>query len=118
MNLNAQATSKNIKKSLMKSAYDEFEERGTFTILNTDLREILEEKELHIRRLEFKIEKLEKQNYELLNRGSQEGGVNDYYKEKLAQEIKSNETAVNLILNTSHKLNKLIVMLRESAGFN
>lgn len=52
---------------------------------NTDFREIIEEKDLFIRRLEFKIEKLEKQNYELLGRSNLEGGVNDYYKDKLAQ---------------------------------
>ena len=53
-----------------------------------------------------------------MERSGTEGHTNNYYQEKLAEEIRSNEVAVELILNTSYKLNKIINMLKESSGFN
>ena len=73
-------TSLNNNKPIKKSAYEDFEEKGTH-FAKKDYQKIIDEKDQIIRKLEFKVEKLEKEKEELVK--SNPANANSFYKKKL-----------------------------------
>ena len=80
-----------------------------------DLLRVIEERDRRIRKLEYKVEKLEKEKEDIFKQtfnGSNGLSNVDYFKERIAKEIEENDKAIELFIECSHRIFKMIELLQ------